>query len=130
MGGRGGSSGRGYGGSPDGVIVGGAKTHIETKHVNGRGGSYFKNEVLEATTDGNGNVTFSYAKGGEWEKLHKTNKTSNVSYDLQAGAVDGKTFGLDLSKAKSISGQTYSVKDEAKKNGFKWNTQRKRWEKP
>lgn len=61
MGGRGGTSGVRGGGSADGVIMSGATRTIETVYREARGWqkSYYKDEVLEATTDGKGNVTFS-----------------------------------------------------------------------
>ena len=56
MGGRGGSGG-------GGAIAAGKPQTSTTTYYSGRsmGGSRFKNEVLEATADKKGNVTFSYA---------------------------------------------------------------------
>lgn len=133
FGGRGGGSGGGGGGyvkgSSDGTLLRAKKQTIETTMIEGRGWSRtrYKNEVLEATTDGKGNVAFSYATPTQNVKTAKTNKTHYVTYELAHGAVDGKTFGIDWSKVKSISGQTYSVKDEAKDAGLRFDGSTKTW---
>lgn len=133
FGGRGGGSGGGGGGyvkgSSDGTLVRAQKRTIETVRIAGgyNTSARYKNEVLEASTDGHGNVLFTYANPTSMVKTAKTNKTSYVTYELAHGAVDGKTFGVDWSKVKSISGQTYSVKDEAKANGLKWDGATKTW---
>lgn len=135
MGGRGSSGGGGGGGggasrgSSDGVIMTGGTRTIETRYIEGRGftrGRY-ADEVLEARTDGSGNVTFSYASGGTFEKTAKTNKTNYVTYQIQAGAVNGETFNIDWSKVNSISGQTFSLKDSAKQAGLSWDSATKTW---
>ena len=129
MGGRGGTSGISGGGSADGVITSGATRTIETVYREARGWqkSYYKDEVLEATTDGKGNVTFSYAKADSYEKTAKTNRTNYVTYTLNAGAVNGETFNIDWSKVNSISGQTYNLRDAAKSAGLKWDSAEKKW---
>lgn len=123
MGGRGGTGG--------GVraIIGTKETVIKTTYysIGSIGGSRFKNQVLEAKADKNGNVTFSYASGKFSGPSAKTNKTQDVTYKLKAGAVDGKTFGINWSKVNSISGETYSVKSEAKAAGLKWDGASKSW---
>lgn len=128
MGGRGGSSGRG-----GGPIVGKQERTIETTVFlpGSRTASYgrpvFKNEVLEATSDKDGNVTFSYARGKINDPSAKTNKTTTAEFRLKAGAVDGETFGIDWSKVRSISGQTYNLRQAAKAAGLKWDGARKMW---
>ena len=128
MGGRG-SGGVSSGGSADGVIMSGTTKTIETVYREARGfqQSYYKDEVLEAKTDGSGNVTFSYAKADSYEKTAKTNRTNYVTYTLKAGAVNGETFNIDWSKVKSISGQTYSLRAAAKEAGLSWDSKNKRW---
>ena len=122
MGGRGGSGG-------GGAIVAGKPQTITTTYYSSRsiGGSRFKNEVLEATSDKKGNVTFSYATPTFSGPSAKTNKTQDVTYKVKAGAVDGKTFGINWSKVNSISGQTYSLRDAAKAAGLKWDGSTKTW---
>lgn len=132
MGGRGsGSKKRRGGGSSDGVFEKNTKTKIETIFREGRYGSksYYKDEVLEAETDGKGNVTFQYARGGKFEKTSITNRTNYVTFNLKAGAVNGETFNINWNNVKSISGQTYNLRQQAKENGMKWNGKEKRWEK-
>lgn len=122
MGGRGGSSG-------GGAIVAGKAQTITTTYYSSRsmGGSRFKNEVLEATADKKGNVTFSYATPTFSGPSAKTNKTQDVTYKVKAGAIDGKTFGINWSKVNSISGQTYSLRAAAKAAGLKWDGPTKTW---
>lgn len=129
MGGRGGASGVRSGGSADGVITSGATRTIETVYREARGfqRAYYKDEVLEATTDGKGNVTFSYAKADSFEKTAKTNRTNYVTYTLKAGSVNGETFNIDWSKVNSISGQTYSLRSAAKNAGLSWDSAEKKW---
>lgn len=129
MGGRGGASGVRSGGSADGVIMSGATRTIETVYREARGWqkSYYKDEVLEAATDGKGNVTFSYAKADSYEKTAKTNRTNYVTYTLKAGSVNGETFNIDWSKVNSISGQTYSLRTAAKNAGLSWDSAEKKW---
>ena len=122
MGGRGGSGG-------GGAIVAGKPQTITTTYYSSRsiGGSRFKNEVLEATADKKGNVTFSYATPTFSGPSAKTNKTQDVTYKVKAGAVDGKTFVINWSKVNSISGQTYSLRGAAKAAGLKWDGSTKTW---
>lgn len=117
------------GGSSDGVIVSGEMRKIETTYREARGmrSAYYADEVLEATTDGKGNVTFSYAKADSFTKTAKTNRTNYVTYTLNAGAVNGQTFNIDWSKVNSISGKTYSLKSAAKDAGLKWDSAEKKW---
>ena len=114
------------GGSKDGTILGGAKKQVEARYIEGRGwqrGRY-DTEVLEATTDGKGNLTFGYAQPDTSEKTAKTNY---LTYNVQAGAVDGKSFGINWDKVQSISGQTYSMRAEAKEHGLSWDGATKSW---
>lgn len=132
MGGRGSSGGVGsnaFKGSRDGAILGGKPREIESYQREARGWNpgYRKDEILEAKTDGYGNLTFTYARADSYEKTAKTNRTVYTKYTLQAGAVNGETFGIDWSKVQSISGQTYGLRDAAKKAGLSWDGTRKQW---
>lgn len=134
MGGRGSggasvAGGIARGGSKDGTILGGKPREIESYYREARGlsQSYHKDEILEARTDGNGNLTFSYAKADSYEKTAKTNRTVNTKYTLQAGAINGETFGINWDKVQSISGQTYNLRKAAKDAGLKWDGDRKMW---
>lgn len=124
-----GSASTRMGGSKDGTILGGAKKQVEARYIDGRGwqrGRY-DTEVLEATTDGKGNLTFDYAQPDTKEKTAKTNKTNYLTYNVQAGAVDGKSFGINWDKVQSISGQTYNMRAEAKAHGLTWDGATKSW---
>lgn len=127
MGGRGGSSGSSGRLSGGGAISATKERTITTTYFSSqsRGGSRFKNEVLEATADKSGNVNFSYATPKFHGPSAKTNKTQEVSYKLRAGAVDGETFGINWSKVNSVSGQTWSVRAKAKEAGLRWDARTK-----
>ncbi len=124
-----GSASTRMGGSKDGTILGGAKKQIEARYIEGRGWSRgrYDTEVLEATTDGKGNLTFEYAQPDTREKTAKTNKTNYLTYNVQAGAVDGQSFGINWDKVQSISGQTYNMRAEAKAHGLTWDGATKSW---
>nr|DAV66093.1 MAG TPA: hypothetical protein [Caudoviricetes sp.] len=117
------------GGSKDGSIIGGAKKTVEARYIEGRGWNRgrYDTEVLEATTDGKGNLTFDYAQPDSREKTGKTNKTNYLTYNVQAGAVDGKSFGINWDKVQSVSGQTYNLRAEAKAHGLSWDGATKSW---
>lgn len=116
------------GGSKDGTISAGPKKHIETIYKSGGYyGTRFKDEVLEASTDGKGNLTFDYATPSKFEKASKTSKRSYVEFDIQAGAVNGDTFNINWGKVNSISGQTYNLRQAAKEAGLKWDAKEKKW---
>ena len=117
------------GGSKDGSIIGGAKKTVEVRYIEGRGWNRgrYDTEVLEATTDGKGNLTFDYAQPDSREKTAKTNKTNYLTYNVQAGAVDGKSFGINWDKVQSVSGQTYNLRAEAKAHGLSWDGATKSW---
>lgn len=124
--------GRGASGIRNSPLEKGAKPReIETQYraTSGsqRGYTGYKDEVLEAKADKNGNVTFEYATPKKREKTAKTNRTEYVTFEVSHGAVNGSIFGVNLNKATSVSGQTYGMRDELKKNGFKWDGKGKKW---
>lgn len=135
FGGRGSSSGAGGGGnsataSKDGTLMAMQPREITTTHFlsGSMGGSRYKDEVLEAKTDNNGNLTFDYATPKSYSgPSAKTNKTEQVTYEVSHGAVNGETFGIDWSKVNSISGQTYALRQEAKAAGLHWDSKKKQW---
>ena len=131
MGGRGAVGGGKYEkASPDGVFLSNEPRKIETVYREARGlksPSYFKDEVLEAVTDGYGNLTFDYPEAKDWSKTAKTNRTNYVTYEIKAGAVNGKSFNIDWSKVNSIEGKTYNLRQEAKEAGLHWDGKSKKW---
>lgn len=54
--------------------------------------------------------------------------TQYLTYKLKSGAENGDVFGVNWDKVKSVSGQTYNLRQEIKSRGFKWNGKEKRWE--
>lgn len=126
MGGRGGSSGI----SASGVIDRRAPERtIETVYREARGysGSYYKDTILEAIDEGNGELSFVYATPEKREKTEKTNRTQYVTYKLRADAENGDVFGVNWDNVKSVSGQTYDLRSEIKNRGFRWDGKNKRW---
>ena len=118
MGGRGGASGI----SASGVIDRRAPERtIETEYreARGRSGSYYKDTILEAVDEGNGELSFVYATPESREKTAKTNRTQYVTYKLRAGAENGDVFGVNWDNVKSVSGQTYDLRSEIKDREFR-----------
>lgn len=103
------------------------ETQYRTPSVSMRGITGYKDEILEAKADKNGNVTFEYATPKARDKTAKTNKTEYVTYEVSHGAINGEIFGVNLDKANSVSGQTYNLREELKKKGFKWDGKKKEW---
>ena len=126
MGGRGGASGI----SASGVIDRRAPYQtIETEYreARGRSGSYYKDTILEAVDEGNGELSFIYAKPESREKTSKYGRTQYLTYSLRAGAENGYIFGVNWDNVKSISGQTYNLRQEIKDRGFSWDGKNKKW---
>ena len=135
MGGRGGSSGmtsnRGY--TKDGTIKqNGEKMFAERM----TGGNIYGSQavVLEATTDGNGNLTLEYAQPVGYRQ--QNSKTSYAQYELKAGLTNrsptGKTTefrsnNIDWDKVKTVSGKTYGTQYFMRQQGFSWDSAEKKW---
>ena len=133
FGGRGSFSGR-RNGSIDGVLLNSPMRTIETRvflrgsRTAWRGSPSYKDTILKATTDNKGNLNFTYATP-TINKTAKTNTTGTATFNVAHGAINGKSFGINWDKVKSISGETYAMRDEAKKNGFRWDSTKKIWTK-
>ena len=126
MGGRGSASGI----SASGVIDRRAPERtIETEYREARGysGAYYKDTVLEAIDEGNGELAFVYATPEKREKTARSNRTQYVTFKLRAGAENGDIFGVNWDNVKSISGQTYDLRSEIKDRGFRWDGKTKKW---
>lgn len=114
-----------------------------TRELGGYGGG----SVLNATTDGNGNISLDY-NNNRLETYKQTSKTTVGLYELKNGITDMrsqdsktdwgevrpktgdiKSVGIEWSNVKSISGKTYGYGEFFKEKGFKWNRDSKRWEK-
>lgn len=124
MGGRGGSgSSRSSKSGGGGGVFGREKPlKIETRYIEGRGfmrGRY-DDTVLQAVNVGGGKVELQYAKADSYNKLAKTNKTNYVTYTLDHGFVNDTPHNINFEKITSFSGQTYAVKDELKRRGYKF----------
>lgn len=161
MGGRGGSSGSGAGGTGN-VYKSADKTLYtsknETLYVERLLGTS-QESVLTAKTDGNGNLTLTNA---DYNGIYEQNsKTKYATYELKTGITNAsdlhkakdydnpkeskyskenevvfegkrstsrvRSVGIDWENVKSVSGDTYNVKDLIKDKGFKWDGSKKRW---
>lgn len=69
---------------------------------------------------GNGNVKLQYATAESYEKSAKTNKKNYVKYTIEHGFVNEESHNLNFEKINSFSGQTYPVKEELKRRGYKF----------
>ena len=132
FGGRGSSGGKGGGGgtgSRDGTLENVKPRTITTTYhsANYRSNGYYRDSVLEATTDGNGNLTFDFASWKHEAPSAKTNKTHAATTTITHGAINGELVGVDLSKAKSVQGNTYEIRNAIKSHGFRWDGKGKRW---
>lgn len=128
-GGGGSAADRAISKSSGGVITSAKPTQIDTifrRRSSGFGSGSYDDHVLEASVDAKGNVRFSYAKG-EFLETAPSNIKRPVRYNVVAGAKNGQTFNIDWSKVNSISGQTYDLRDQARKAGLKWDGKAKIW---
>lgn len=110
-------------------------------------------DVLNAKSDGYGNLTLAYATPAEY--YQQNSKTSYGLYELKSGITNAsdlhgsryfsddtrpsskvksendvngvRSVGIDWDKVNSVSGQTFNVKDLLKSKGFKWNGKAKNW---
>lgn len=89
----------------------------------------YRAEVLEAKDIGNGKLELSAAEPYSEETSHTSGRWTQVKkYKLKAGADEHRNFfGINWENVKSVSGQTFNIKDEIKKRGFKWDGQNKIW---
>lgn len=93
--------------------------------------SGYQETALVAKSDGNGNLTLSYAEADSYEEKNK--KTSYANYSISTGITvrerDVQSAGIDFSHVRTISGKTYGISPLARQHGFKWNRDKKIWEK-
>ena len=160
MGGRGGASAA-SGGSSGTKYLSSDRALYESRdevlYVERINSSGFKGggDVLQAQSDGNGNITLGYATASDY--YQQNSKTSYALYELKSGITDAenihgsrefsdqrstsskiksgneygsiRSVGIDWDKVKSVSGPTYNVKGLLKEKGFKWNAAGKNWAK-
>lgn len=107
---------------------------------------YHTTDVLVPVSDNNGNLTLKNAEPYEYEeqnskttyaiyKLSCCITNADYYYDYEEKSVvnaenevyDTKSVGIDWTKVKSVSGNTYNVKNLLKAKGFKWNGKDKNW---
>lgn len=126
MGGRGGTSGFGK----NSVFEKNAKVQtIETVYRKPKGYSpgYYTETVLSAKAEKNGEIEFVYATPVKKEQTAQTNRTAYLTYKEKAGANGDTVFGINWENVKSVSGQTFNIKDTIKENGFRWDGKSKKW---
>ena len=92
---------------------------------NKKASTTYDKTVLNADVDSNGNVMLKYASG-EYSGNYG-DEVQNVKYKIKAGFIDNTPVNLDLTKASSISGNTYGIKDAAKSAGMTWNQETNSW---
>lgn len=92
--------------------------------------------IFDAKSDGDGNLTFTYAKPESTrEDLHSYGESYSATsvYGVTSGysaQYDGRgslndngvrVVGINWDNVKSAGGQTYALKEELKSRGFRWN---------
>lgn len=97
-----------------------------------RGVNWQKASALNATSDGNGNITLNYANAVDYTE--RNSKTTDMRYEVKTGfTISGrgevKSTGIDFDNVKEISGRTYGIGDLVKQHGFKWDRDKKVWRK-
>ena len=115
------------------AIIPGEKVKIQSTYT--RASSFqqsrYKDEVLEASISDDGSrLTFGHARATFVDQdTPKTNKQRPVEFEIAAGSVNGTLHNIDLNNAnlKAVSGQTYSIKDQIKAAGFRWDSSSKEW---
>lgn len=133
MGGRGGSGARSAGGGGGNGAFGKENPITVTSEKRMSSGGKWTREILEASDDGKGNITLSSAGGAKYEKLN--NNTTKATYELKQGVYGYNNSGgvvshnINWENVKSISGQTFNIKDFIKSQGFNWDNANKRWTK-
>lgn len=129
MGGRGSKSG-----INSGALNKNAKEQvIETYYrKNSRYGSHYGQEVLGAKEEKNGEITLSTESARFKEKYSNAN-TQGVEFRIKNGVSksfnSGETnsYGINWDKVKSVSGDTYNIRDFIKGKGFSWDRNNKKW---
>lgn len=95
-------------------------------------GAHYGDSVFEATTRPDGEISFDYATPHFKNRFEKAN-TQDVTFKIKHGAVQhfnsGHTefYGINWDNVKSVSGQTFSIKDHIKDLGFRWSSKDKKW---
>lgn len=132
-------------GSTSGVRASGAYTRDKTIKLNGEKKyverltgmrSYGGDDavVLEAKTDGNGNLTLSYAQAIGYRQQNK--KTSYAQYEISAGLTNRTGSGksteitsnnINWDNVKTVSGKTYGTQSFMREHGFTWDSAKKIW---
>lgn len=118
-------------GSRDGVLVDAKPQEFTAQYTKTAYGgmSSWDREVLAASTDDYGNLTFSRAQATKYTPNPNNKNKSYGDFTVTHGAYEGRLLGVDLSKAKTVTGQTYSIKEQLKKAGFRWSQDTKGWTK-
>ena len=153
---RGGKRANGNGGtkylSPDKVLYESSDEVLYVERMTNT--AYGYDDVLDAQSDGNGNITLGYATPVDY--YQQNSKTSYGLYELKCGVTNAsdihgsrvtnatygtknskvksendvskvRSVGIDWDKVNSVSGQTYNIKALLKAKGFKWNSAGKNW---
>jgi hypothetical protein len=144
FGGRGGSSGGGGGGgaassspyiSEDNTLMRGEPLEAIMETYSG---SFADDRyVLEAKTDGKGNLTLSKPSAKEYEEWNSN--TTYGHYEIKNGITNStgyrgrdhepKVVNIDFANVKSVQGQTYPARRLMRELGFRWDGSTKTWRK-
>lgn len=101
------------------------------------GASYYTKTILEASeaVNGQGDIVLSYANPKSSSQRHNGNVDNE--YELYHGLYPtsnssgiNRSIGIDWSKVKTVSGQTYDAKSFLHSEGFVWDSQSKKYVRP
>lgn len=89
--------------------------------------------VVEAKSDGKGNLTMDYASADSYRE--QNSKTKYAQYTIQNGITnlasegDVKSVGINWDAVQTVSGNTYGAQKLLREKGFTWDSNFKVWEK-
>ena len=131
MGGRGGASSFS---KKNAVLDPKAKEQVIETYFRRKGafGAHYGDSAYEAKAGENGELILNYATAHFTNPKDQSN-TQDVTFTIKHGAVQhfnsGATefYGINWDNVKSVSGQTYGIKDHIKDHGFRWSGKDKKW---
>lgn len=103
----------------------------------------YRSGMVDVESLGNGDIKLTTIRGRNTGEGSRNNpemeyKTKGAYIDIGQGGLNGeykddrditKIHGVNFDNVKSVSGDTFALKQELKQLGFKWDSAKKRWTK-
>lgn len=125
---RGGKNKGGGGDSP----FGNEKPYVLETYYRQKQG-YYGQTALEASHEGGGVLNVDYNKNAEWENTKSNEKgvkyTINHGFYTSTSGKDVYDHNINWDNVKVVKGQTFKLRPLMIEKGFKWNREKKQWEK-